>query len=90
MKVAQIEGVQALNMHEIATAFRPEVVIGEKLELEISKEGEHGKKQGVGFLPDGTMVVVENAANRIGETIGVEVTNSVQTSSGKMIFAKID
>ena len=88
-KVASIEDVQVLNLHEMACAFRVELIVGEQIEVEIIRKGEQGKGQGVGFLPDGTMVVVENGDSKIGETVKIEVTNSVQTSSGKMIFSKI-
>ena len=88
-KVAIIEDVQVLNIHEMACAFRVELIAGEQIEVEIMRKGEQGKGQGVGFLPDGTMVVVENGDSKIGKTVKIEVTNSVQTSSGKMIFSKM-
>ncbi|MFH1707061.1 MAG: hypothetical protein ABIF71_03985 [Planctomycetota bacterium] len=89
VKVAAIDGVRAVNVHELATAFRPEFLPGDEIAVDIIKPGEAGKRQGVGFLGDGTMVVVEEAEKRIGDTIGGEVTNVVQTSTGKMVFARI-
>jgi len=87
-KVAVIEGVQVLNIHNMACAFRLELVAGERISVDILRKGEEGKGQGVGFLPDGTMVVVEKGASHVGETVEAEVTNTVQTSSGRMVFAK--
>lgn len=86
-KVAQIHGVTVLNLNDLANTLRPQVVAGDELHVEISKRGE-GPDQGVGYLPDGTMVVVEHTGERIGETLSVVVTNSLQTSAGRMIFAR--
>lgn len=85
-KVATIEGVQVLNVNELANALRPVVLPGEKKQVKIVQKGSN-KNQGVGYLEDGTMVVVDNAANAIGKTLSVEVSRFIQTDAGKMIFA---
>ena len=88
-KVAEIQGVAVLNINEMAQALKAQVIPGESLRIEIVKRGE-SPKQGVGYLPDGTMVVVEEAAEMTGKEITVTVTNSLQTSAGRMIFGKLD
>ena len=89
-EVAQIEEVRVMSLNELALALRPNVLPSEILcGLKIIKEGrEYG--QGVGYLDDGTMVVVENGGPHIGETADVTVTQVIQTERGKMIFAEID
>lgn len=85
-KVATIEGVRVLNINELALALRPTVLPGESLEIQLIKEGsQHG--QGVGYLDDGTMVVVDRGDAHLGETVSVDVTQVIQTERGKMIFA---
>lgn len=86
-KVAQIQGVTVLNINDLANTLKSQVIPGETLHIEIVKPGE-GPTQGVGYMPDGTMVVVENAAEHIGNSITLTVTNSLQTSAGRMIFGK--
>jgi uncharacterized protein YacL len=86
-KVAQIHGVTVLNINDLAGTLRPQVIAGDSLQVEISKRGE-APDQGVGFMPDGTMVVVEDAAGRIGDSLTVIVTNALQTSAGRMVFAR--
>jgi uncharacterized protein YacL len=88
-KVAQIHGVAVLNVNDLANSLKASVVPGDPLQVQIVKLGEN-PSQGVGYLPDGTMVVVEDAAERLGETVDLIVTNSLQTSAGRMIFARID
>jgi uncharacterized protein YacL len=85
-KVAKIEGVKVLNMNDLAGAMRPVVFPGEELQVHIRKEGKE-KNQGVGYLDDGTMIVVDNARRSIGKAIKVNVTSVLQTSAGRMIFA---
>jgi uncharacterized protein YacL len=86
-KVAEIEGVTVLNINELAGALRPVVLPGEVFALQIVKEGkEFG--QGVGYLEDGTMVVVEEGSDYLGRKIKVEVNSVLQTPSGRMIFTK--
>ncbi len=86
-KVAQIQGVTVLNINDIAAACKSQAIPGDTLAVEIVKEGE-GPGQGVGYMPDGTMVVVENARAMIGQVVNASVTNSLQTTAGRMIFAK--
>ena len=87
IKVARIKNVVALNLHDLAGALRAQAIPGEKLQIEIVKEGENAG-QGVGYLDDGTMVVVEGAGPRIGQAMECIVTNVVQTSAGRMIFGR--
>ncbi len=87
-KIAEIHGVAVLNLNELARSMRPQVAPGETIRIELVKRGE-AARQGVGYLPDGTMVVVEEAADHIGREVAVTVTNSLQTTAGRMIFGKI-
>ncbi|MBM3737239.1 MAG: TRAM domain-containing protein [Acidobacteria bacterium] len=88
-KVAQLHGVEVLNINELANALRPIVLPGEFMRVFIQREGkEHG--QGVAYLDDGTMVVVDNARRLINKTIDISVTSVLQTTAGKMIFGKFD
>lgn len=86
-RVAQVEGVRVLNLNELSGALRAAVLPGEELEVQIVQPGKE-KKQGVGYLPDGTMIVVEGGDSMIGQTVPVTVTRHLQTVAGKMIFAK--
>ncbi len=86
-KVAKIHNVIVLNLNEIANALKPLYLPGETFELRIIKQGE-GAEQGVGYLDDGTMVVVEGARDQIGRDLLVSVTSTLQTNAGRMIFAK--
>ncbi len=86
-KVAQLHGVKVLNINDLANALKPVVLPGEKMNLYILKEGKE-YNQGIGYLDDGTMVVVDNARKMIGKCIEVSVTSVLQTASGKMIFGK--
>src|SRR6202795_2469674 len=88
-KVAQLQGVQVLNINELANALKPIVVPGEIMRVFILKEGKE-YNQGVAYLDDGTMVVVDNARKMIGKTIEISVTAALQTTAGKMIFGKWD
>ena len=88
-KVAQLQGVQVLNINELANALKPIVLPGEIMRVFILKEGKE-YNQGVAYLDDGTMVVVDNARKMIGKTIDVSVTSVLQTTAGKMIFGKWD
>lgn len=85
-KVAQIEGVVVLNVNELAQAIRPPRLPGERVELKITQVGQD-KSQGVGYLDDGTMVVVENAGRMVGQKIPVQFSRILQTQAGKMMFA---
>lgn len=85
-RAAEVGGVRVLNLHVLAEALRPPVIPGERISLSIVKEGTE-EAQGVGYLPDGTMVVVERASDRVGEKIAAEVTSLLQTRNGRMVFA---
>ncbi|CRH90368.1 Uncharacterized PIN and TRAM-domain containing protein TTHA0540 precursor [Chlamydia trachomatis] len=87
-KVAKVEGVEVLNINELVQSVRGSYLPGEKLMIEIIGNGSE-KKQGVGHLPDGTMVVVENGESLIGSTVEVEFIRTLQTAAGKMMFAKL-
>ncbi|HET6848754.1 MAG TPA: PIN domain-containing protein [Gaiellales bacterium] len=87
-RLAQIQDVQVLNVNDLANALKPAVLPGERLDVLLIKEGKE-QNQGVGYLDDGTMVVVERARERIGQTLGVQVTSVLQQPSGKIIFTKI-
>ncbi|NLY71111.1 MAG: PIN/TRAM domain-containing protein [Clostridiales bacterium] len=86
-KVAMIKGVEVLNINELANALKPVVLPGEEMELFLIKEGKEDN-QAVAYLDDGTMIVAEEGKKYIGETITVVVTSVLQTSAGRMIFAK--
>ncbi|PSP19449.1 MAG: hypothetical protein BRC58_01365 [Cyanobacteria bacterium QS_8_64_29] len=86
-KVADLQQVPVLNVNDLAQALRPIYVPGDTLELKILKEGKE-PEQGVGYLEDGTMVVVEDAQAYVGGELPVVVTSALQTSAGRMIFAK--
>jgi len=88
-KVAQLQGVEVLNINELANALKPIVLPGESMRVFILKEGKE-YNQGVAYLDDGTMVVVDNARKMIGKTIDIAVTSVLQTTAGKMIFGKWD
>ena len=88
-KVAQLQGVEILNINELANALKPVVLPGEIMRVFILKEGKE-YNQGVAYLDDGTMVVVDNARKMISKTIDVSVTSVLQTTAGKMIFGKYD
>src|SRR5690242_1769197 len=86
-KVAQLRGVEVLNVNELANSLKPVVLPGEIMKVFILKEGKE-YNQGVAYLDDGTMVVVDNARKMIGKTIDVVVTSVLQTTAGKMIFGR--
>lgn len=87
-KVAQVQGVEVLNINELANAVKPIAIPGEQMTVTIVKEGKENQ-QGIAYLDDGTMIVVENGRKNIGETRVVVVTSILQTPAGRMIFAKI-
>ncbi|PIY84550.1 MAG: PIN domain nuclease [Candidatus Omnitrophica bacterium CG_4_10_14_0_8_um_filter_43_18] len=87
-KIAELQGVTVLNINDLTNALKVVVLPGELLQIRLIKEGkEHN--QAIGYLEDGTMVVVDNAKHLIGQAFNVEVTSALQTSAGRMIFAKI-
>lgn len=88
-KVAQLHGVEVLNINELANSLKPIVLPGEIMRVFVLKEGKE-YNQGVAYLDDGTMVVVDNAKRMISKTIDITVTSVLQTTAGKMIFGKYD
>lgn len=87
LKVAEIEGIKVLNVNELAQNLRPTHIPGEQLEIKVVAHGQE-KSQGVGYLDDGTMVVIEKAGNQQGKKLRIEVTRALQTTAGRMMFAK--
>lgn len=87
-KVAQVRSVDVININDLATAMRPIVLPGEKLQVKLMKPGEEAS-QGIGFLDDGTMVVVEQGRPHVGQDVEFIVTNMLQTSTGRMIFGRL-
>ncbi len=87
-KVAQLSGIEVLNINELANSLKPVVLPGETMKVYIVKEGKE-PDQGVAYLDDGTMVVINGAAKQIGRTVEVTITSVVQTAAGKMFFARV-
>ncbi|MGB6742829.1 MAG: PIN domain-containing protein [Terracidiphilus sp.] len=88
-KVAHLHHVEVLNINDLANALKPVVLPGERMSVVVLKEGKE-YNQGVGYLDDGTMVVVDHARKMIGRSVDIAVTSVLQTASGKMIFGKMD
>ena len=88
LKVAEIEGVRVLNINELAQNLRASNIPGEQAEIKIVGKGQE-KTQGIGYLEDGTLVVVEKAASHQGKNLKVEFTRNLQTTAGRMMFAKM-
>ena len=88
-KVAEVQSVKVMNLSELVIALRPEVQPGDELNLKIVRDGKEAN-QGVGYLDDGTMVVVDGAHGRSGERLTVVITGALQTPTGRMVFARID
>lgn len=86
-KVAQVQGVEVINLNNVANAMRPPVLQGDAVSVKILKPGE-SPGQGIGYLDDGTMVVAEECAKRIGDVVSLQVTNILQSSVGRMVFAR--
>jgi len=87
-KVAELHGVEVLNVNDLANALKPVFLPGEEFKIRLMKRGK-GATQGVGYLEDGTMVVVDEGSTRLGRTVEVVVTSMIQTSAGRMVFAKL-
>lgn len=87
-KVAEIQGVIVLNINDLANAVKTQLVVGEQIEVTIIREGSE-RQQGVAYLPDGTMIVIEDTAKMIDKKVLVEVAKVLQTSAGRMIFAEL-
>jgi uncharacterized protein YacL len=88
-KVARLHGVGVINLNDLANALKPVVLPGESLDVRIVKQGEE-LGQGVGYLDDGTMIVVEGGREYVNKTVKIAVTSVLQTSAGRMIFGRID
>lgn len=88
-KVAKLHNVPVINLNEISNSLRPVFLPDETFRLKVIKAGE-GPEQGIGYLDDGTMVVIEGGRNRIGQELEVRVTSTLQTNAGKMIFSKVE
>lgn len=86
-KVAELQGVKVLNLNNLANALKPVVLPGEEIAIQVIKEGKD-ENQGIGYLEDGTMVVIENGGHLVGKDVRVSVTSIIQTAAGKMIFTK--
>ncbi|TWU23311.1 putative PIN and TRAM-domain containing protein precursor [Novipirellula galeiformis] len=88
-KVAKLHNVPVINLNEISNSLRPVFLPDETFHIKVIKAGE-GPEQGIGYLDDGTMVVIEGARNKIGQDLDVRVTSTLQTNAGKMIFGKVE
>ncbi|MCH7571765.1 MAG: PIN domain nuclease [Planctomycetes bacterium] len=88
-KIAELQGVVVFNVNELANALKPVVLPGELMEVKLIKEGKE-YNQGVAYLDDGTMVVVDNGRRLIGQTLKVMITSVLQTTAGRMVFAKVE
>jgi len=86
-RVAEVQGVRVMNINSLANAVKPAVLPGEELRVRVIQEGKEAG-QGVGFLDDGTMIVIENGARLIDRDVDVSVTRVLQTVAGRMIFAQ--
>ena len=87
-KVANLQGVRVLNVNQLANSLRPVILPGEKMKIKVSKSGKD-EKQGVGYLDDGTMVVIDNGKKHISEFVDIVITSVIQTPTGTMIFSKV-
>ncbi|MEY2539746.1 MAG: hypothetical protein QOG67_3486 [Verrucomicrobiota bacterium] len=87
-QVARLQNVQTLNLNDLVKALRPVVVVGDEIDLAVVKEGRE-QHQGVGYLPDGTMIVVNHARPHLGKTVPVVVASALQTAAGRLIFAEL-
>ena len=88
-QVAQLRGIDVLNINDLANALKPVVLPGESMKVFILKEGKEAN-QGVGYLDDGTMVVVDNAKRFLGKNVDIVITSVLQTTAGKMFFGKFE
>ena len=88
-KAARVAGLTAVNLNDLAVALRTVTAAGDVLAVALTKPGKEAH-QGVGYLPDGTMLVVEGGGEHIGDTVAVTVTSVLQTSAGRMAFAKLN
>jgi len=87
-KIAELQNIEVINLNAVANALRPPVLPGDAMQIQIIKAGEE-PDQGIGYLDDGTVVIVQNAITYLEQTVEVLVTNVLQTNMGRMVFAKI-
>ena len=87
-KIAQIQGIDVLNVNDLANSLKPSLLPGESLFVDVIREGKE-QSQGVGYLDDGTMIVVEDGGRAVGRRAEVTVTSMLQTSAGRMIFSRL-
>ncbi len=87
-KVAKAQNIKVLNLNDLVEAIKTELIPGEKIKVKVLQKGKE-KNQGVAYLPDGTMIVVENGINSLGDTVEVEVSRLIQSPAGKIIFSKV-
>jgi uncharacterized protein YacL len=87
-KMARLQSQEVLNIHDLETALKPEVVVGQRIRVPLVRTGKD-EGQAVGFLSDGTMIVVNQAASKIGETVDAAVTSTLETGSGLMVFSEL-
>ena len=87
-RVAQLQSVRLVNLNDLARALKPTVIPGDRFDLKIVREGRE-KGQGAGYLPDGTLIVVNEGDKLVGQTVAVEIINHLQTSAGTLFFAKV-
>ncbi|MFM2242335.1 MAG: hypothetical protein RLZ97_1190, partial [Verrucomicrobiota bacterium] len=88
-KIARLRGIEVLSLHNLAEALRPDIVVGEKIRLPLVRPGKDDH-QAIGYLSDGTMIVVNHAIERIGTTCDVRVISTLQTTGGTMVFAEVE
>ena len=87
-KVASLQGVSCVNLHEVGRLMKATLIPGETVQIKIVREG-RDKGQGIGYLPDGTMVVINNGQTHVGQTVDAQIVSSVQTGAGVLVFAEI-
>jgi uncharacterized protein YacL len=87
-RVARLQGVSVLNLHDLAAALKPSIATGDEVELQLVKEG-RDSHQAVGYLPDGTMIVVNHARPQLGKTVHVTIAGTLQTTAGRLFFAEL-
>ena len=86
--MATVKGVEVININQLANALKPAVLPGEEMTIQIIRDGKE-QGQGVGYLDDGTMIVIDGGRNHIGKTVTINVTSVLQTAAGRMVFAKL-
>ena len=87
-QLAELQNVKHVNLHDLAKNLKPALLAGDQLSIKLVREGKD-KGQGVGYLPDGTMVVVNNGQTRIGQQVEIQVTQMLQTGAGVIVFSEL-